>query len=101
MHEQELKKDMTVYDLAIMMMAGFDRIENKLRLEMRTGFAESGLKFAQIEVQLCKAENERRELKSNIENLKEQNQTRIEIVEDRTFVLKKTIEKELNTKIAW
>ncbi len=101
MTTKDFKKEMTVNELAVLMREGFERLENSLRLEMRTGFGKVDQRFADVDLQLCRAEKERTGLKEDLKHLKLQNNTRLEIIEDRTVVLKKTLEKELDVKVAW
>lgn len=101
MHEQELKKDMTLYEFASFMMSQFERFEEKITVEMRTGFAEINLKLAGHESRLCSLEKGMGEIRDTVVRIDRDNKARLEILEDRTVVLKKTIEKELGTKIAW
>lgn len=108
MEEKDLKKDMTVYDLAIMMCNGFERLETSLRSDMKTGFLEADKKFAEINLRFAdvnlrfdRMDRDHQELLGCIKTVELQNKVRLEILEDRTVVLKKVIEKELDTKIAW
>lgn len=101
MNKQELKKDMTLYEFASFMMSQFERFEEKITIEMRTGFAEINLKLAGNESRLYSLEKGTGEIKDIVVRIDRDNKARLEILEDRTVVLKKTIEKELDTKIAW
>ena len=74
---------MTVYDLAVMMMKRFDR----LRSDMEFGFAKMNQRFNAMD--------------DRLDHLERNHRARIEIVEDRTVVLKKEIEKGFSKKISW
>lgn len=101
MKKPKLKKDMTVYDLAVFMTNYFDKSQDSLMLEMRTGFAEVNPRLAEHDLRFCSLEKEVGSIKDVAEKIDRNNKTRLGIVEDRTVVLKKVIEKELDAKVSW
>lgn len=77
--ENESKKDMTVYDLAQMMMDGFGRVNGK------------------IDKLTNDLEDFKNETKSNFKHLED----KIDRIDHRAIVLKQVIEKDLKTPVRW
>jgi hypothetical protein len=73
-----LTKEMTVYDLAVMMMKKFEQVDNR---------------FEQIEVTMA--------TKTDIFKLGKRLDRSLELLEHRTNVLKDVVEHDLGTKVVW
>lgn len=101
MKKPKLKKDMTVYDLAVFMTDYFDKSQDSLMLGMRTGFAEVNLRLAEHDLRFCSLEKEVGSTKDVVEKIDRNNKARLGILEDRTVVLKKVTENKLGARVAW
>lgn len=95
MNKESFQKEITTSELATMMMAGFERLENKfttqlntqtegLRKEMKEGFAKTNESFNERFNQLDNAFDRR-----------------MSVTEDRVRVIKNVIEKDLGARVAW
>ncbi len=73
-----LTKEMTVYDLAVMMMKKFEQVDNR---------------FEQIKVTMA--------TKTDILKLEKRLDRSLELLEHRTNVLKDVVEHDLGTKVVW
>jgi hypothetical protein len=86
MNYQEINKEMTVYDLAQLMMQGFDRVDQR--------FDEVHQKFDEVHQKID-------DLRYDVTKFERHTDSRLDSCEHRLIITKQVIEEDLNTKVRW
>lgn len=93
MNYQEIHKDMTVYDLAQLMMQGFDRVDQR--------FEETNQKFEEVYQKFDEVHQKIDDLRYDVTKFERHTDHRIDTCEHRLISVKQVIEDDLHTKVRW
>ena len=103
--------EMTVYDLANLMMGQFESFRNVMdqrfqQVDIRfeqvdARFEQVGARFEQIDRRFEQIDRRLEQFDEKIDSLKENYGAKIDILDHRTMVIKRTLQDELDTKVSF